>query len=235
MRSRPTQGIRFALIQPMKIGILGAGNIGGILGRYLANAGHDVAFSYVRSDAKLDRLIESIGKKTRRSTLEELRDFADVIFLAIPWWTVESALNELGSLEDKILVDCTNPFNHDLTDVDIGENEIGAKKVAHWAHGAKVVKAFNTLFFQVLQTTGGKLNVRAPVVFYCGDNTQANDIVESLIRDCGFNPIYTGQLSEARFQEPRGPLFNRVFNLGEAEKQVHLLGLGHETSPRHAA
>ena len=235
IQSEPTQGLRFALLQVMKIGILGAGNIGGILGRYLANAGHDVAFSYVRSDAKLDRLIESIGKKTRRTTLEDLKDFADVIFLAIPWWTVESALNELGALDDKILVDCTNPFNHDLTDLDIGENEIGAKKVAHWAPGAKIVKAFNTLFYQVLGASGGKLSTSSPVVFYCGDNTQANEIVESLIRDCGFNPIFTGQLSEARFQEPRGPLFNRALTLDEAEKQIHLLGLGHETSPRHAA
>ena len=219
----------------MKIGILGAGNIGGILGRYLANAGHDVAFSYVRNDAKLDQLIASIGPQAQRVTLEKLKEISDILFLAIPWWAVQQALIELGPLEGKILVDCTNPYNADLTDLDILEGEIAAKKISRWAPGAIVVKAFNTLFFRILEKEGGTFQRTSPVIFYCGDNTEANEIVESLIRDCGFNPVYTGQLSEARFQEPRGPLFNRVFSLDEAERQMRLLGLGHETSPRHAA
>ena len=214
----------------MKIGIFGAGNVGRALGKLLVDAGHEVMFTFVRDSEKLRKFIESIGSRISYGAPDETVRFADVVFLAVPWWTVRAALRSGAPWFDRVLVDCTNPFKQDFSSVDIGDSDIAAKLIEHWTRDASVVKAFNTLSASVLEEEGGALARNPPVIFYCGDDTHAKQVVAGLISDCRFKPMDTGVLSDARFQEPRGPLYQRVLRYDEAVRVLKQLGLYHSES-----
>src|SRR5262245_25759120 len=156
----------------MRIGIIGAGSVGGTLGRCLATAGHEVLFG-VRdaADPKVRDLVASSGAKARAGSVAEAAAFGSVVVLATPWDAVESALRTCGDLTGKVLLDCTNPLTADFSSLAIGHTTSGGEQVAKWARGAPVVKIFNTTGFE---------NMAAPrypegpaVMLYCGDDTAA--------------------------------------------------------------
>lgn len=127
----------------MKIGIIAAGNVGGTLGRRWAEGGHDVVFG-VRdpSSDKAEDLVKATSGKVRAGALAEAAAHGDVLALTTPWTATEKVLKGLGDLGGKVLLDCTNPLNPDLSLAT--RDTSGAEQVASWAPGARVVKIFNT-------------------------------------------------------------------------------------------
>src|SRR5260370_25887765 len=108
----------------MRIGILGAGNVGGTLGRGWATKGHEVFFGVPRpQDAKTQDLIGGIGPKARAGTVADAAGFAEVIVLATPWQVTEDAIKQAGSLAGKVVVDCTNPLNADFSGLILGHTD----------------------------------------------------------------------------------------------------------------
>ena len=99
----------------MKIGILGSGLMGGKLGILFSGAGHDVVFSYARSDQKLKRLArEAKGNARAGSPAEAVRD-ADAVLLAVHWLRIADVLKQVGDLSGKVIVTCSLPMNADDT------------------------------------------------------------------------------------------------------------------------
>jgi predicted dinucleotide-binding enzyme len=96
----------------MRIGIIGSGNVGSALGKIWGKNGHEIRFSS-RNPEKLRALAESIGKNASYSLPVEAAKFGEVIALAVPWGQAENAIKSAGSLEGKILIDCTNPLKAD--------------------------------------------------------------------------------------------------------------------------
>jgi predicted dinucleotide-binding enzyme len=130
----------------MKIAIIGAGNVGGTLGRIWAAKGHEVAFGIRRpNDAKVQALVTATGKRARAASVKDAVTGADVVVLATPWSATEAAIKEAGELRGKVVVDATNPLKADLSGLAIGHSTSAAEQVAGWAPGARVVKAFNTI------------------------------------------------------------------------------------------
>src|SRR5690242_15609053 len=127
----------------MRIGIIGAGSVGGALGRGWARAGHEVTFG-VRdtSDPKVTKLVEETG--ARAASVAEAAAGAEVVVLATPWEATEDAVRHAGDLAGKIVFDCTNPLAPQLAGLTHGHETSGAEQVAGWARGARVVKVFNT-------------------------------------------------------------------------------------------
>ncbi|HXM45854.1 MAG TPA: NADPH-dependent F420 reductase [Bryobacteraceae bacterium] len=185
----------------MKIAIIGSGNVGGTLGARWAQAGHDVIFGSRNpaSDA-MRQLTAKAGATTRAASFAEAPAAAELLLLATPWPATKAVLEGLGDLAGKVLIDATNPLLPDLSAVEYGTITSGAEHVAEWARGAKVVKAFNTVGYNIMANPvfGGD----RPVMFYCGDNGAAKQTVRPLIEQLGFEAVDAGPLSRARLLEP---------------------------------
>jgi NADPH-dependent F420 reductase len=180
----------------MRIGVIGTGSVGRALGFRLAAAGYPVVFgSRTPSSGRVEGLVNDAGHGSRAGLPREAAKASEIVILATPWHGTETAVRGLGSLDDRILVDCTNPLLPDLAGLDLEDGRSGAERVAEWADGGRVVKAFNTT---------GAANMADPsysehrlVMPLCGDDDEANGIVADLARDLGFEPVECGGLSSA--------------------------------------
>src|SRR5213082_3035504 len=99
----------------MRIGILGSGLMGGKLGTIFARAGHEVVFSYARSEQKLKKLARDAGGKARAGTPKEAVREADALLLAVHWSRIDDVLKQAGDLSGKVIVTCSLPMNRDDT------------------------------------------------------------------------------------------------------------------------
>jgi 8-hydroxy-5-deazaflavin:NADPH oxidoreductase len=196
----------------VRIGIIGAGNMGGALGALWAAAGHAVTFSYSRDRAKLERLAQALGHGARAGTPAEAVETADVVLLATHFNRVDDAVAQAGpGLLGRVLVDCTNPMTEDDSGLAVGHTTSGGEEVARRAPGTRVVKAFNTVPSELLASPSRRFRVAGsgatggpitPTLFYCGDDALAKRTVVPLIRDAGLEPADAGPLSAARYLEP---------------------------------
>ena len=185
----------------MKIGIIGSGNVGGALGTRWAQAGHRVIFGS-RNPASDDmrQLAASAGSTARAASFREALDAAELLLLATPWPATRTVVEGLGDLAGKVLIDATNPLLPNLSGLECGTTTSGAEQVAGWARGAKVVKAFNTVGFNIMANPA--FGPERPVMFYCGDDAAAKQTVGPLVEQLGFEAIDAGPLSQARLLEP---------------------------------
>jgi predicted dinucleotide-binding enzyme len=187
----------------MKIGILGSGLMGGKLGTLLARAGHQVVFSYARSEAKLQRLARAAKGTARAGTPREAAHDADALLLAVHWSRVDDVLIQAGDLAGKVVVSCSLPMNDDDSALVVAHTSSGAEQLAKRIAGARFVSAFNTVPSEVLFAVyAAKRKGRAPSLVYCGDDAKAKRVAARLIRDLGFEPIDGGPLRIARYTEP---------------------------------
>jgi 8-hydroxy-5-deazaflavin:NADPH oxidoreductase len=190
----------------MKIGILGAGNVGAALARVWVSKKHEVAFGV--PDPKGDRVkkaLAGLGGTARAGTNAEAAAFGEVLAPAVPWPAAQDAIAKCGNLAGKIVVDCVNPLSGDYKSLAIGHSTSAAEQVAGWAHGARVVKAFNTIGagnFGNADFSGQRADG-----FYCGDDDAAKGVVKTLIGDAGLNPVDVGPLRNARLLEPLAMLW----------------------------
>lgn len=179
----------------MKIGIIGAGRIGRTIARYLTRLGHDVIVSNSRGPESLKSLVAELGQKAKAGTVAEAAA-APVVFLTVIWAQLPAALAKLPVWKGRIAVDTANPY------------------VAEMVPGARLVKAFNTLFHEVLAAEPRQAGGRR-VVFLSGDDATAKAEVSQLIDQMGFAAVDLGGLVEggkvqqagrpARGSEPRAP------------------------------
>lgn len=190
----------------MKIAIIGAGNVGGTLGRLWAGKGHAIAFGVPDSSSpKVVTLVQSIGGRARATSVAKAAAFGEIVALAVPWTAAEQAVGSAGDLTGKTLIDCTNPLTADLSGLTVGTEDSAGERVARWARGAKVVKAFNTIGAQNFENPCfGGLNAN---MFLAGDDDAAKSIVSRLAAELGFDVIDTGPLKAARWLEPLGMLW----------------------------
>jgi len=187
----------------VRVGILGSGLMGGKLGTLFARAGHDVLFSYSRSEKKLERLARAAGKKARAATPRDTAAESDVLLLAVHWSRIDEVLRQTGKLKGKVIVSRSLPMNKSDTGLVIGHTSSGAEELARKVPGAAVVSAFGSVpsevFFAVFKTRRRKTK---PTLVYCGDNARAKKITARLIDDVGFEPVDAGPLRMARYVEP---------------------------------
>src|SRR3989454_2869438 len=134
----------------MRIGILGSGLMGGKLGTIFARAGHDVVFSYARSEQKLKRLAREAGGKARAGTPSDAARDADALLLAVHWSRVDDVLKQAGDVSGKVVVTCSLPMNANDTGLVVGLTSSGAEELAKKIPKAAVVSAFGTVPSEVL-------------------------------------------------------------------------------------
>jgi len=185
----------------MNIGIIGSGNVGSGLGKIWVQKGHKVIFSFSRNQEKLKALSVTDQNSSAGSPAEAVQH-SEVLLLSVRWETVVEALKAAGPLQEKILIDCTNPLKPDLSELALSHTTSAAEEIAKMAPGAKVVKAFNSVFADIYHSESRLFGSRMPTMFYCGDDDGAKKTVARLIRETGFEPIDAGPLKSARYLEP---------------------------------
>jgi len=191
----------------MRIGILGSGLMGGKLGTIFARAGHEVVFSYARSEEKLRRLAREAKGKARHGTPREAAQEADALLLAVHWSRMDHVLNQAGDLSGKVVVTCSLPMNDDDTGLVVAHTSSGAEELARKIPKARVVAAFNTVPSEVLfGVYEARRKAGRPSLVYCGDDRKSKELAAGLIRDVGFDPVDAGPLRIARYTEPFGLL-----------------------------
>jgi NADPH-dependent F420 reductase len=203
----------------MRIAVIGAGNVGGTLGRRWAEAGHDVVFG-IRKPERGASAVKGGGALPAKASVaapDQAAKNADVIVLATPWDAVSDAMKEVGSLEGRVVLDTTNPLTREMK-LDVGPNgESAGERVQAMAPGARVVKVFNSTGADNMQDP--KYGGASTVMFYAGDDAQAKGMARQLAADLGFDAIDAGGLSAARQLEHLAMLWIALaFGIGGAEK-----------------
>ncbi|AWB94081.1 NADP oxidoreductase [Aeromicrobium chenweiae] len=190
----------------MTFGIIGAGTIAQALAGHLVAAGQHVVLSNRSGPAALEPVIARLGPLASAGTVAEAAA-ADMAFLTVMWPDVPAALADLAPWDGRILVDTTNQIERlDPFEVaDLGD-QTGSEYVAGLAPGARVIKAFNTLYASYI-TPDPRHPAGRQVLFYAGDDVEAKKSFHELVDRFGFAPVDIGPLREGgRLMQVGGPL-----------------------------
>lgn len=201
----------------MRIGILGAGHIGGTAAKLFVRAGHQVAVSNSRDPSSLSALVASLGPNAKATTPADAAALADVVLLAIPYRKMD-ALPPARVFAGKIVIDAMNPFSGSGTVMDLGSST-SSEEVAKRLPAARLVKAFNTMGWKTLETGSRPPSVDRLAIFVAGDDKEAKSVVSRLIEGIGFGAVDTGSLRDGgRRQQPGTRIFGRPTTVREAKE-----------------
>jgi predicted dinucleotide-binding enzyme len=212
----------------MKIGIIGAGNIGSALTRRLTALGHEVSVANSRNPETLETLAKETGAKAVWA--KEAARSGEVVIVTIHEGHIPDLPKDLfAGVPDSVVVVDTGNYYPQQRDGRIEEIETGLPE-SRWVERQlrrPVIKAFNNIYAKHLQENGRAANspnrIALPVA---GDNAQAKAVIMSLVNQLGFDPVDAGSLDESWRQQPGTPVYTTDFNaegvrrgLGEASRK----------------
>lgn len=204
----------------MKIGIIGAGHIGAAAARLLIEAGHEIAIANSRGPETLRELVAGLGPKARAAAVEEAAAFGDVVLVSIPFGKYRELPERV--FDGRIVIDSNNYYpERDGNYIELDEGRTTSSELlANHLKGARIVKGFNTIWFEHLKTQGRKDLPRAArrAIFIAGDDPAAKETVAELIDGIGFAAIDTGSLRDGgKLQQPGTAIYNNDLTAGQAE------------------
>jgi 8-hydroxy-5-deazaflavin:NADPH oxidoreductase len=186
----------------MKLAVIGSGNIGKSIGAWASQVGYEVIFSSKNLEHAKDAA-RVAGKNSKADNIHEAVAQADLVLLSVPYIAVKEVLSGIGSLVNgKTLIDVTNALSSDYTSLAVGYTTSAAEEIQKLVPGAKVVKAFNTIFAQVYASQNPGIKGNKVSVFYAGDDNDSKSKVADLISKMGFDAVDSGPLKSARILEP---------------------------------
>lgn len=183
----------------MKITVIGAGNMGSAFVQQLTRAGHQVSVT-ARDGEKAAKVAAAAGATAVRTA--GAAKGADAVVLATGYGDAVAALRAVGDLDGKVIVDITNPLTADYMGLTLGHSSSAAEEIAKAVPGAEVVKAFNTVFAQVLAEGPDFGNGQRVSVFVASDSERAKQTARAIAESIGFAVVDAGGLKNARYLEP---------------------------------
>ena len=192
--------------RPMRIGIIGTGNIGGALARHWVAAGHEVLMSS-RHPEELEPLAAELGPRARAGTVAEAAAFGEVILVSVPYAAVpEIGREHAEALRGKIVLDTSNPVERRDGPMALEWQQKGAgPSSAELLAGTRLVRAFNCIPAARLRNEAHRTPERIAIPI-AGDDAEALEVAERLVRDAGFEPVVIGDLEDSRLFDLGGPL-----------------------------
>jgi predicted dinucleotide-binding enzyme len=196
----------------MRIGIIGAGMIGSTMAKLWVEAGHEIRLSSRHPDA-LQAFVAELGQRAAAATPAQAARFGDVVMLTVPLAAVPGLASELApSLAGKIVLDTGNAYEKRDADAALAAMK-DPRGTAAWAAdqfpGARWVKAFNTVYFKVLDREAHRKGDQVGIPL-ASDDKDALEVAAQLARDAGFDPVIIGPLARGKEFEPGA----RVYNTG---------------------
>ena len=195
---------------PLKIGIIGTGQMGGGLATLWVGAGHEVLMSS-RHPQELEALARSLGPRAHVGTPREAAQFGEVVLIAVPYGALPQIGRELKSeLAGKIVLDTGNPYPERDGPMAAEARRKGTGVAsAEYLPGVRLVRAFNEINSGDLRSEAHRKG--APIAIpLAGDDPQALQVAEQLVRDAGFAPVVVGPLSTARKFDVGTPVYTRL-------------------------
>ncbi len=182
----------------MRIAIIGAGSVGSTLGQAWLKHCEDVIWGLRNPD---DQKYAALPKERVKAPAEAVKG-AEIVVIATPWSATQAAVQGLGSLRSKIVIDCTNPLGmgSDCLQMVLGFDTSAGEQVASWAPGAFVFKTLNTTGASNM-ATATEYAVK-PMMLVAGDDVTKKAVVMELVGELGFEPVDAGPLKNARLLEP---------------------------------
>ena len=216
----------------MKIGIIGAGHIGGNCARQFARVGHQVLLSYSRDPQALNDLAAEIGHGAIATSPHSALHDADLTVVSVPWAMIDDVITQAGSLAGRIVIDTTNQFSPTGV-IDLG-GQTAARYNANRMVGARYTKSFNTLTAGFQAATAGRTGDDRVVQWVCGADATAKELVMSVIDEVGYLPVDVGGLDDAAVMEaPRrhGSVYGEEYRRADAEAVVAAVRAGQPIQP----
>ncbi|HTX07288.1 MAG TPA: NAD(P)-binding domain-containing protein [Solirubrobacteraceae bacterium] len=216
----------------MRIGVIGAGRIGGNCARQAVKGGHEVMLSFAREVAGLEQLASELGSEHASvgSPVEAVA-FGDVVIFAVPWGVIPDALAQAGDVDGKVVIDTTNQFGSGPMPRD---GQTAASFNAERMHGARYTKSFNTLTSAFQAEVAGRTGGERAVQWICGDDAAAKQLVAGLIEDMGYAPVDLGGTAGCAVMEaPRRPgaVYGEEYRATEAHAVVEAVRAGAPLPP----
>ncbi|HYG69792.1 MAG TPA: NADPH-dependent F420 reductase [Anaeromyxobacteraceae bacterium] len=208
--------------RPLKIGIIGAGRIGGTLASLWAKAGHEVLVSS-RHPEELGDLVRSLGPKARAGTPREAAAFGDVVLVSVPY----GALPQIGrdfsrELAGKIVLDTGNPYPERDGEMALEARKKGTGVAsAEFLPGVRLVRAFNAIDFRSLKREAHRSGKRVAIPI-AGDDEEALRVATRLVNDAGFEPVVVGPLERARLFDVGTPVYTQLLTADELRARLAL-------------
>jgi predicted dinucleotide-binding enzyme len=215
----------------VRIGIVGAGRIGGGIARQLGAAGHEIMLSFSRDTAALEALAAEVGHNAEVGTPSEAVGSSEVVVISVPWSVLPIALEQAGSLAGKIVIDTTNQFGAPPLPA---EGETAAHFNAGRMAGARYTKSFNTLTAAFQAQAAGRTGAERVVQWLCGDDADAKQVVAGLISDAGFVPADLGGTASCMVMEmPRRPgaVYGEEYRAADAQAVIDAVRNGQPIPP----
>lgn len=185
----------------MRIGLIGPGKVGKGLADRWFRRGHEILFSFSRSEEKLRAYAAEYGAQGHWGTPRDAVQFGDAVVLCCKWEQLRQVVDEMGPIDNVPVIETINAFTK-TGELKLGNATSVAEELANMAPGALVVPAFNSVPATLLSEPEEIFGNARSIVFYCGDDTGAKAIASTLIEDAGFHPIDVGPLDSARLIEP---------------------------------
>jgi predicted dinucleotide-binding enzyme len=191
----------------LKIGTIGAGNIGGAVGLKWAEAGHELFFSS-RHPEELADLVARAGPRAHAGVPAEAAAFGEVVFVAVPY----GALPQIGRdyaplMQGKVVIDCSNPYPQRDGPMAAEALEKGAGIAsAEYLPGVRLVRAFNAINYRSVENEAHRAEEKIAIPV-AGDDAEAVRITSDLVVDAGFDPVVVGPLASARRFDQGTPVY----------------------------
>jgi predicted dinucleotide-binding enzyme len=212
---------RAAAQEPLKIGIIGTGRIGGALARHWVNAGHEVLISS-RHPEELEPLAKELGPRAHVGTPQEAAAFGSVVLVSVPY----GAMPQIGAdfadeLAGKVIIDTSNPVaGRDGEQVPEWQRKGAGPSTADLLKSNRVVRAFNCIPAASLAGYANRQPERIAIPIG-GDDAAAIAITERLVRDAGFDPVMVGTLAQTRQFDLGQPLAQGNLSAAELRSRMN--------------
>jgi len=205
---------------PMKIGTIGAGNLGGTVGELLADAGHEVMFSS-RHPKELKPMANRIGPNAHTGSVSEAIEFGDVILLAVPYGAMPQISEDYAeALAGKIVLDAGNPFpSRDGPMANKALEKGAGVATKEFLPDARIVRAFNSMSYRTFEKEAHRDDPQLAVPL-AGDDDQALEVAKQLVRDAGFEPVVAGGLEAGKQFDNGSDLFLKTMTADELRRAL---------------
>ena len=216
----------------MKIAIIGAGRIGGNIARQAIRTGHDVTLAFSRDERRLADLADSLGAGAAAPA--DAVTGADLVVVSVPWSTLPDAIDRMGELTGRIVVDTTNQFGSGPMPA---PGQTAAAFNAARMPGARYVKSFNTLTSGFQEKAAGRTGGDRVVQWICGDDDDAKRQVAGVIEAMGYAAVDIGGTAECAVMEaPRreGAVYGEEYRVADAIAVVEAVRDGRPIPPTPA-
>jgi 8-hydroxy-5-deazaflavin:NADPH oxidoreductase len=207
---------------PLKIGIIGAGHIGGTLAALWVAAGHEVLMSS-RHPEELQGLARSLGPKAHVGTPREAALFSGVVLVSVPYGALPQVGHDLqAELKGKIVLDTGNPYPERDGDMAIAARKAGTGVAsAQYLPGVRLVRAFNAINSGDLKGEAHRKGTPIAIPL-AGDDPEALRVAAALVRDAGFEPVVVGALSRAREFDVGTDVYTRLLTAAQLRQALNL-------------